>query len=455
MAVGTPKRSWLERLQRELGRTRTFWREARRTLDGRRFAELREALEADVVPVAETVTFALEHSARRLADTSGPRPDIAVISCMPPAETGIASATLLTFREADYPVDIYAHYGSAQDYLSAITDQRLASSQVRVFHLSTLPLGQQALGYRAQVYALGNSDHNQPVMRALRRNRHFPSPCRLVVHLHDPCLANILARTMREERRELRQVIWSCYGVDLGEAPSQGRMAEAGILGLRPLLAGVDVDLVIVNSAAAAQMVRRELPNHRVEAIFHPVFASHAADARQPTAQGALIGSFGVPGVSKRSEVVIEAFEEIRRRRPNARLVIAGYEAGPFARSFNLRPESGYDVHDSPSDGEFARLMASVDIAVQLRKENLGENSGVMARIAGLNVPVITSPGRAFDEYAPFASVLRSEEGAPELATLILNQLKSDCDGSAAERRLYAASRQPDLFCARLQELVR
>ncbi len=453
MTHNKPKKSWLARLRREFSRIRTFWREARRTLDGRRFHELQDALEANGAVSSDAGPFALEHSARRLSETAARKADIAVISCMPPAESGIATATLLTFRQADFPVDIYAHYASTEDYLCAIVDQRLANSQVRVFALPALPIGQHAMRYRAQVYALGNSDHNQPVMRALRRNRHFPSPCRIAVHLHDPCLVNILTLTAREERRELRQVIWSHYGLDLGDAPPHDRMIEAGVFGIRPLFAGLDIDLVIVNSAAAEQLVRRELPDHRVEVLFHPVFEM-SAQGRRPMAQGSLIGSFGVPGDSKRSEVVIEAFEVIRRQRPEARLVLAGYDAGPFARSLNLRPECGYDVHDSPSDREFARLMASVDVAVQLRKENLGENSGVMARIAGLNVPVITSPGRAFGEYAQFASVLRPEDGAPELAAMILDQLRADPATAPGERSSYAAFRQPDLFCARLQELV-
>jgi glycosyltransferase involved in cell wall biosynthesis len=400
------------------------------------------------------ISFALDHSLRRLNEVaSAPMqsPPIAVVSCMPPAETGIATATLLTFREAIFPVDIYAPYSSAEDYLGAITDDRLADTRVRVFHLAALALGQHAVSYRAQLYALGNSDHNVPVVRALRRNRHFPPPCRVGVHLHDPNLLNVLDRIVDEEKRELSHVIKSFYGVDLGDDPAPERLVEAGILGVRAVLDGIDVDAVIVNSPAAAELVRRELPDHRVEVLFHPVF-DVPAESDAPRKQGLRIGTLGVPGEAKRTEVVVEAFELVKRQLPEARLVIAGYEASRFAQRMNLVPEHGYEIHDSPADREFARLITSLDIAVQLRHQNLGENSGVVARLAGLDIPVITSPVPAFREYEQFANVLDSHDGAEELAAMIIRMLetKQVSEGRAA----YVASHRPGAFCARLYELL-
>ena len=140
------------------------------------------------------------------------------------------------------------------------------------------------------------------------------------------------------------------------------------------------------------------------------------------------------------------------RIRPKARLVIAGFDALPFAQHFNLTPERGYEIHNSPSDRKFASLLASVNVAVQLRKQNLGESSGVMARLAGVDVPVITSPGGGFEEYRAFASVLQAYEGAAELTALILKLL--DAPPAAAGRAAYVASRRPEIFCARLHELL-
>jgi glycosyltransferase involved in cell wall biosynthesis len=400
------------------------------------------------------VSFALDHSSRRLSEVSlAPMrsPPIAVVSCMPPDETGIATATLLTFREAIFPVDIYAPYSSAEDYLGAITDDRLADTRVRIFHLAALALGQRATSYRAQLYTLGNSDHNLPIVRALRRNRHFPPPCRVGVHLHDPNLLNVLDRIVDEENRELSHVIKSFYGVDLGDDPAPERMVEANILGVRAVLDGIDIDVVIVNSTAAAELVRRELPDHRIEVLFHPVLDVPT----EPYAQrerGLRIGTLGVPGEAKRTEVVVEAFELVKQRLPEARLVIAGYEASRFAQRMNLVPERGYEIHDSAADREFARLIMSLDIAVQLRHMNLGENSGVVARLAGLDIPVITSPVPAFREYGQFANVLDSHEGPEELATLIVRMLQTK--QVSAGRAAYVASHMPGAFCARVYELL-
>jgi hypothetical protein len=228
-------------------------------------------------------------------------------------------------------------------------------------------------------------------------------------------------------------------------------MIDAGIFGIRPLVSGVDVDTVIVNSTAAADIVARELPGQRVEVLYHPVFDIAVGESVART-QDLRIGTFGVPGGDKRTEVVVAAFEKIRRVRPDARLVVAGFKVGAYADACHLTAERGFEIHDAPADREFVRLIASVDVAVQLRKQNLGESSGVMARIAGSDIPVITSSSGAFAEYAQFASVLAAEEGAAELADMILRQKARGT--RSAQRLAYVAARRPEVFCARLYELA-
>ncbi len=244
-------------------RLREFLRSAERVLRGRWIDKLESALEVSLQKQRDDSAFAIEHSVRQLAKACSTAPEIAVISCMPPAQTGIGTATLLTFRESVFPVDIYAHYAGPDDYLYAITDQRLANTSVRIFHLGALALGQHAVKYRAQIYVLGNSNHNFPIVRALRLNRQFQSQCRLAVHIHDPCLLNVLELTLREERRPMRQVIKSHYEIDIGDHKSHQRMVDAGIFGIRAIIGELDVDVVIVNTTAAAEIVRRELPDCR------------------------------------------------------------------------------------------------------------------------------------------------------------------------------------------------
>jgi glycosyltransferase involved in cell wall biosynthesis len=434
------------------------WVEALRSRVGRRACghgpemswspEVQAAFDA-IERCREDTAFAIDHSVRRVSDRDDRPGEVAVISCMPPAETGIATATLLTFREAVFPVDIYAHYTSPDEYLCAITDARLANSRCRVFDLGALPLGQQNAKYGAQIYAIGNSTHNLPVVRTLRRNAHFPPSCRVIAHIHDPCLHHVLGLVTRADRQDLRQVIRRHYRVDPGPNPPPERLVDLGIFGIRPLFSGVEIDTVIVNSRAAAEMVRRELPGQHIEVLFHPAFDVAAADG-EPRTPGLRIGTFGVPGGDKRTEVVVDAFEMIRRVRPDARLVVAGFKVGAHADACNLTPERGFEVHDAPTDREFARLIASVDVAVQLRKQNLGESSGVMARLAGSDIPVITSSSGAFAEYAQFASVFAADGGAAELADMILRQKRA----RSAGRLAYVAARRPEVFCARLYELA-
>src|SRR5882724_9127471 len=138
---------------------RRFLRESKYALNGRRIAELRAELTSGKAQEAQrSVAFEVQDSVSRLAaPISEDNTRLAVISCMPPAQTGIATASYLTFLESPFPVDVFAHYENPGDYLAAITDRRLDGSKVRVFHIATLPLALRKSKYHGQLFVLGNS----------------------------------------------------------------------------------------------------------------------------------------------------------------------------------------------------------------------------------------------------------------------------------------------------------
>ena len=70
---------------------------------------------------------------------------------------------------------------------------------------------------------------------------------------------------------------------------------------------------------------------------------------------------------------------------------------------------------------ELLDVMDSVHIAVQLRKRNLGESSGVIASLIKKNVPTIVTATGSFVEYQ-YSCVLVDEEVSPsELAVSMLS----------------------------------
>ena len=436
---------------------RRFFRESARTLNGRalrefdavtqsRFADLTSHLESGWLD-----PFPINHSSRKIRTSPAQVGDaICVASAMPPDKTGIATATLLTFRKASFGVDIFAPYDCAENYLLALTDARLNGGRISIHHLAARPLAVSLNRYLGQLFVLGNSHHNFPIIRSLRRMSAFPPGSPIAVHIHDPCLLHLVRLVARSENRDVSQ--WLQHKYQLSKPLSQDTdLLDAGVYGIKALLEDINVKLVVVNSKAAQEVVERELPNVRIECLFHPVFDLDMTSSI-PRSVPFQIGSFGIPNSGKRTNDVVEAFRLVRRSIPGARLMLAGWGVGEFALRNGLTASEGYDIYDSPDDECFDRLLMSVDVAVQLRMQGRGESSGVIARLISAGVPIIASRIGAFGELDGIVEFLAPGEGADTLAKLLLSAVDR-C--SKASYSAYRASRTPEIFCARLLELFK
>ena len=437
-----------------------FLREAKNTLTGRRLNEVRAHFDAELQRRLGQPTFAVQDSASRIISATPERhAPLAVVSCMPPAQTGIATASLFTFREAPYPVDIFASYETPADYLRAITDPRLYGTQVRVFHIDTLSLALRTSHYAAQVFVVGNSHHNSSLLTELNRSRQFPSLTPTFVHIHDPCVLHVLQLMCSAEGQQFHAVLERHYGRGVPNWSDREELdwhnieelVRAGIYGVRALLHDLDVAGIFVNSAIAQRIVAKETPDIRVEMLFHPVFPVDGVAPARPTA-GLRIGSFGAPHAIKKTELATAAFEIIRMRDHAARLVIAGYHAGPYAAQHLLTAERGYEVYDSVSCGLLNNLLRTVDVAIQLRNLNFGENSGIVPRLLSVGTPVIVSKIGAFEEYGDAVHYLDQDATAHDLAELIMKVARNGTNDVAC--KAYVARHSPRAFCEDLAKLL-
>lgn len=442
-------------LIRKYRKFRASYHNFRVTIRGSRFDDLRNYIDHRLADLKRRDdSHATAHSVARLEGASR-HPDgaVAVISCMPPAETGIATCTLLTFRTAAYPVDIFAAYGSIADYLLGVSDPRLCDGPLRLFELGSLPVAHARVGYRAEVLVIGNSDHNVPLMMQLRQARRFPTAMPLIVHIHDACLLNLCKRVMEAEGRDFRRALCTHYGLDPVRSFDFDRLLADGIHGLRPLFADLGVDAIVVNSQAAAEMVASELPDVPLHVLFHPFLPVSRRAPNVPAAGSLRIGSFGVAGGAKRTDLVVDAFRILRRDEPDARLVLAGFDMAAYAAARGLRPEDGFEVHDSPTDAAFDALLQSVDVAVQLRLRSLGESSGPISRLLQIGKPVILSNIGSFADYRDVARAVDEPLEPADLARIILEERTMSRDRQVrldAFRKAHA----PDLFCRRLGEVI-
>jgi hypothetical protein len=130
--------------------------------------------------------------------------------------------------------------------------------------------------------------------------------------------------------------------------------------------------------------------------------------------------------------------------------VVAGFQAAGFAASRQIDSMEGIEVYDSPTDQQFDSLLASVDVAVQLRSSNLGESSGPVARLLYLGKPIIVSRVGAFSELEDAVAYFSEPETPERLAELIISASMDAKLPLAALR--YCESKSPAQFCARLRK---
>ncbi|HET9130795.1 MAG TPA: hypothetical protein VFO86_07605, partial [Terriglobia bacterium] len=257
---------------------RRFFREARRTLNGKALREFDAGIQSRLSHLTSHFEskwldpFPIDHSSLKIRTSPRHTGDaICVASAMPPDKTGIATATLLTFREASFGVDIFAPYDCTENYLLALTDTRLDGRQASIHHLATRPLAISRNHYLGQLFVLGNSEHNLPIITSIRRMSAFPPCPPIAVHIHDPCLLHLVRLVANSENRDVAQ--WLQHKYQLPKPIHRdNELLDAGVYGIKALLDDANVKLVVVNSKAAQDAVQRELPNVRIERLFHPVF---------------------------------------------------------------------------------------------------------------------------------------------------------------------------------------
>lgn len=146
---------------------------------------------------------------------------------------------------------------------------------------------------------------------------------------------------------------------------------------------------------------------------------------------------------------MIEAFRRLRATRPEARLVIAGYNAGRYASVHGLCGEPGIEVHDNPPMARLTELMRGVDVALQLRMVDTGESSGVVPQLLSLDVPTVVTANGAFADYGEAVRTVARDCDAEALLAAALEEAAAPARRREA-RRGYVETHGPGDFCAAL-----
>jgi glycosyltransferase involved in cell wall biosynthesis len=182
-------------------------------------------------------------------------------------------------------------------------------------------------------------------------------------------------------------------------------------------------------------------------------------------ADGPVVGCFGVVNSSKRIPELLRAFADVRRRHPDATLLLVGPTSPGFdldRRLQRLGLEGDGLVREGWVDERrLWALMAGVDACVNLRHPTMGETSGSVVRALSLGKPLVVSETGWFGELPrDVALAVPVDEHEVETLTAALELLVARADvraemGRAAAdlaRREHDLARVAELYAAALEQ---
>ncbi|HEX6761737.1 MAG TPA: glycosyltransferase [Gaiellaceae bacterium] len=187
-----------------------------------------------------------------------------------------------------------------------------------------------------------------------------------------------------------------------------GRLLALGVLdNLLPLLwetqperfplAGGVLDRahgLIVHSRFVAERARAAGYDGRLWHVPHAAWPVGHVEPDPGVRGDPLIGCFGFLNMNKRIPQLLEAFASLRRRRPAARLLLAGAAGERFdvgRRLERLGLTDGVDRLDYVPEERMWSLMAACDVLVNLRYPTMGETSGSVIRALSLGKALVVS----------------------------------------------------------------
>lgn len=344
---------------------------------------------------------------------------LAYFSPMPPSRSGIADYSTLLLPALRERIDVEVAKAGAK---------------------------KRPRGTDAGLYHVGNDPDNHGwIVRALERE---PG----LVVLHEIVLHHLMAG-LTLARRDSKGYL-AALERDAGLA---GRLLAFGVLEGRvpPLwearaedfpLAGHVLDLaaagggLIVHSQYVAGRAREMGFTGPVAVVPHPAWP--APQVEPARIEGApLIGCFGHINAAKRMPALLDAFAQLRRTHPGARLLLVGAIAPRYELSGRLEKLGLGDAlirEEYVPEERLWQLMAAADVHVCLRAPTMGETSGSALRALSLGKPLVVSDLGWFSEL-PDSVALKVAVDEHETETLA-GALALLADDAAARARMGEAA---------------
>jgi hypothetical protein len=364
--------------------------------DGRTLERLENALMRHEMQAAleERAPVALAKAISAFEAGKAPA-SVAWLGPAPFERTGVASFSWQCVTKSPSAIDYFCSARDEGAFLAAAA--RLSrESGSRLLPLSAAPLGAYVQSYPALLVQIANSSHMLAPLRAFDAIA-LETP-NAWAEIHDLDLLNLAWLDSHGDAERFTQRLRIAYGGDrlprgVLRPESFSALLNAGIGGLAVILADRTFRGLITHSAHAADRVRAELAlaglDVEVRTAFHPIFPAAATHRGSAVTQG-LVGSFGGPGVEKRTADLIAACETLRKGGREVSLHLCGYKAKAYISTLPQRA-AWLSAEEPGSAEEMERAMAGVALAAQLRARDTGESSGAIAQLLAVGAPLLAT----------------------------------------------------------------
>lgn len=425
--------------------------------------ELRSRLRSQELPpftwdlagerAVEVIDELVERLETRRVEVSAPKPRLALVSPLPPQQSGVATYAHRLLAELRRHCDVTVFVDTNPAYVWA--PDGVAVETTRQFEATVAGGG----AFDQILYFMGNSQFHLEALRLLEKH---PG----AVLLHDVRLTELY----REMHRLMpERLVGDSVGatvadhypgryrseVEAMDAIDQGVANRFGLLMARQV--AQLADRVLVHSDFAAALLRLDT-GVEATALF-PLPCPNVSGPKATTDGPPVVASFGVVAPSKQPERLIAAMATVRRAWPDARLRFVGPIEAHYRRALEALAETtgvgdAVEFAGSLSDSDFGRAQDDATVAVQLRAFSNGESSAAVTELLARGVPTVVTNIGSMAELPDDVVVKVDVEAQPEDLGDLIADLLAATDRRQDLSRAAVAYAETETFAVAAEKLV-
>lgn len=360
---------------------------------------------------------------------------IAVFGVLPPEESGIANYNAKTFG-INERFTVFSDFASFKDFVRA--EESLSDNYKNNF----FPIEyfyRYNNKYIKKIFVLGNSNHNIEYLRYAIKEKDKENS---YLYMHEAVNFHLISFYTNNSITKFKEIIINYYPsiynninclTDINKIIET--LLKENIYGIKIILLLTNITNIIVNNYKCKELILSEIKgteyDNKINIIkmFHPIEKLNKENIKKQYNKlpyNIYIGSFGYLSSVKSTEIIIKAINILNKKYNNKiKLVVSGYNAKNYINTIKDKTLTENIIcFEMENTEDFISLMDYVDMAIQLRNNPLGESSGAIHQLLGLNKKIISTKGFVSKELSKSVREVKPYISAEELALEILDYLE-------------------------------